>query len=222
MATEHLIDPLSLDAQALALGPANEWGTVTSVLGADVVVSRDGRSCLAKRAASCLLAPEAGDVVLLARTGDRLFVLAVLERTSEHREIEVDGDLALRSKNGTVTIEGAEAVRLRTGGAVSLTGKTLTLAAQHASWASEHLRVLADNLALEATRIREAATFKESVLDSVKETLGRSYRHIEDAEHVNARTMTFSLRETLRCHAETAIHTAKKLVKLNADQIHLG
>jgi hypothetical protein len=220
MATEHLIDPSSFDTEALARG--DDWGTVTAVIGEDVVIAQGDRSTLARRAASCLLAPQAGDDVLLARVGERYFVLAVLERSSDARAIEVEGDLTLRSRAGTVTVEGAEAVRLRTAGALSAAGKTLTLAAKQASWASEQLRVLSDHLSLEATRIREVASFKESVLESVKETLGRSYRHIRDAEHVDAGTITMSLRATLRCHAETAIHTAKKLVKLNADQIHLG
>ena len=195
---------------------------VRSAVGTEVVVSHAGGSSLARRAASCLLAPRPGDRVLLARAGDRLFVLAVLEREGEDRAIEVDGNLTLRSSGGEVHIEGADAVRIRSGGALSTASKSLTMAARHASWASEQLQVISEHLTLEATRLREVGSFKEKIFESVKETVARSYRHISDAEHVNAGAMTLSLRETLRCHADTAIHTAKKLVKLNADQIHLG
>jgi hypothetical protein len=221
MATEHLIDPTTLDTEALALRGEVYWGVVSAVVDRDIVVSHDGRSSLARRAASCLLAPRPGDAVLVARVEGRLFVLAVLERDDDRCEIEVEGDLSLRA-SGTMTLEADHELRLRTPGALRATSKTLTLAAQQAIWVGEQLSVLADHLSMEATRIRQAASFSEVVVESLKETLGWSYRGIRESEHVTAGSLTLSLRGVLRAHADMAVVTAKKLVKMNADQIHLG
>ncbi|MBX3275607.1 MAG: DUF3540 domain-containing protein [Sandaracinaceae bacterium] len=195
---------------------------MSTVVDDGIVVSHDGRGSLARRAASCLLAPRAGDTVLVARVEGQSFVLAVLARDAEGCEIEVDGNLSVRARNGRVTVAADEELALSTGGALRATGRTMVFAAKEASWVAEQLHLLADHLALEATRIRQAASFSEVVVESVKETLGRSYRTIRESEHVKAGSLTLSLRSTLRAHADLAVVTAKKLVKLNADQIHLG
>ena len=220
MATEHLIDPSTLDPEALALRGEIYWGVVSAVVDGDLIVAHQGRSSLARRAASCLVAPRPGDSVLLARVTSHIFALAVLEQGSGERELAIDGDLTLRA-GGTVTIEAGQEVRVR-GRGLSLAGKTLSLAAERASWAAEHLELFATQLTLESTRMRQVASFSEVVVESVKETLGRSYREIAEGEHVKAGTLTFALRGMLRAHADTALVTAKKLVKMSADQIHLG
>lgn len=220
MATEHLIHPSTLNREALPPCGEIDWGVVSAVVDRDLVVVHQGRSSLARRAASCLLAPRPGDTVLLARLASRTFALAVLEQHDDDRELAVDGDLRLRAR-GAVTIEAGEDVRVR-GRGLSLAGKTLSVAAERASWMAEHLELFATQLALESTRMRQVASFSEVVFESVKETLGRSYREIAEGEHIKAGTLTFSLRGMLRAHADTALVTAKKLVKMSADQIHLG
>ncbi len=221
MATEHLIDPSTLDPEALALRGELYTGTVSAVIDGDVVVAHEGRSTLARPATSCLLAPAAHDLVLVARAGGRAYVLAVLARESSERSIELEGDLRVRAR-GAVTIDAERELRLRTPGSLGLAGKTMTLAAEQASWVASQLRLLSEHLALESTRIRQVAALSEVVVESVKETLGSSYRTIREGEHVDAGSLTLSVRKMLRSHAETAIHTAKKLIKLDGDQIHLG
>jgi hypothetical protein len=98
----------------------------------------------------------------------------------------------------------------------------MALVAEESTWVGRELRMIGEQLTLDATRIRQVSTFAERVADSVKETFGRSYRDVEEGEHVRAGSVTFSLRHMLRCHAETAVVTAKKLIKLDGDQIHLG
>lgn len=229
MATEHLTDltaPSGMHALGShALGPHGDVaaGVVSGVHEREIVVSEaGGRSTRARRAASCLLAPRPGDRVLLARVDGEAFVLAVLEREDLACELEVDGDLTLRSRGGAVTIEGERGLRLRTPAALSAAGQTLSFVAQRASWAGEQLHLLADQVSVEAGRIRQVADFSERVVESVKETLGSSFRTIREAEHVQAGSLTLSLRKLLRAHADTAVVTAKKLAKIDAEQIHLG
>ena len=73
----------------------------------------DGSDLVARRAASCLLAPEPGDRVLLTLQPEP-FVLAVLERDHDRAaRLEVRGD-AVMTTSGELTLEGNEGVAVRT------------------------------------------------------------------------------------------------------------
>ncbi|MCZ7684357.1 MAG: DUF3540 domain-containing protein [Sandaracinaceae bacterium] len=222
MATEHLIDPSTLDPEALALRGEIYTGRVGALLDGELAVVHEGRSTLARRAASCLLAPAAGDTVLVARTGGRAYVLAVLERESDERAIEVEGDLHLRSRGGAVTIEAEDdppAPGARRAGDRGPNAHPRGRAGELGR--GQRARPLRAPL-LESTRMKQVASLSEVVVESVKETLGRAYRSIREGEHVEAGSMTLSVKNLLRSHADTAIVTADKLVKLDGDQIHLG
>jgi hypothetical protein len=198
-----------------------QTGVVRAVLDSGISVSLDGRPTLARRAASCLLAPEPGDFVLVASVDGRPFVLAVLERQSPDRELAVEGDLRIRSR-GCLRLDAEEEVGIRSRGALRVAGETLSLVARRGSWVAEQVQLIAERLSFEANHLREAASLSELQAESRRETLVRSHREIAEGEHVSAGALTHRVRGLLRAHAETALTTAKKLVKLDADQIQLG
>lgn len=198
-------------------------GRVVAVSDEVIAVERAGGRALARRAASCLLAPRPDDRVLCAEVEDVVYVLAVLERTDGTTAIEVDGDLSLRSRRGSVHVAAGEGDLLMEAGRLAqLRSETLRFLANETSWVSRELRVLGEHLSFDATRIRQASDFAERVAHSVKESFGSSYRSVSEREHVRAGSMTWSLSNMLRLHAETAVVSAKKLIKLDGDQIHLG
>ena len=62
-----------------------------------VTLEDDGTDVVARRAASCLLAPEPGDRVLLTLQPEP-FVLAVLERDADRvARLEIEGNAALKA-----------------------------------------------------------------------------------------------------------------------------
>lgn len=197
-------------------------GAVRAVTDRIIAVERAGETVMARRATSCLLAPRARDLVLCAHVDDAVYVLSVLERDAEETELEVHGDLRIRSRTGSVRVDAAEDAELGASRAVRLRGKVMAMVAEEGSWVGRDLRLLGEQLTLDASRIRQVSTFAERVAASLKETFGRTYRDVEDSEHVRAGSMTYSLRHLLRYHADTAVMTAKKLIKLDGDQIHLG
>jgi hypothetical protein len=222
MAIEQMTRPLA--ARRADVGSETLLrGTVRAVTGRVIAVERDGMTCMARRAASCLIAPRAGDVVLYAEVDGATYVLAVLERDDPATELDVEGDLTLCSRGGSIRVDAMEGdLELSAAHTARLRGKVMALVAEESTWVGRELRMLGEQLTLDATRIRQVSTFAERVADSVKETFGRSYRDVAEGEHVRAGSVTFSLRHMLRCHAETAVVTAKKLIKLDGDQIHLG
>ncbi|HJL16981.1 MAG TPA: DUF3540 domain-containing protein [Sandaracinaceae bacterium LLY-WYZ-13_1] len=224
MATENLNPLYHPFVAANEPGPCSEMfgAAVRAVTDRVIAVERAGEVTMARRAASCLLAPRAGDVVLCAKVDGAAYVLAVLERDAEGTELEVDGELAFRSHAGSIRMDAAEDVELRSGRALRLRSQAMAFVAEQGSWVGRELRLVGERLTLDAQRIRQVSTFAERVADSLEERFGRTYRDVEDAEHVRAGSITYSIRHLLRHHASTAVMTAKKLIKLDGDQIHLG
>ncbi|HJL15503.1 MAG TPA: DUF3540 domain-containing protein [Sandaracinaceae bacterium LLY-WYZ-13_1] len=224
MATDNNVDLL----RPFAATPPGEptprvfGATVRAVTDRVIAVERGDETAVARRAASCLLAPRHGDRVLCAEVEGVAYVLAVLERDAEGTEVEVEGDLAIRSTAGSVEVDAAGDLELGAGRGARLRAQAMEIAAEDGRWVGRELRLLGEQLTLGATRIRQVSSFAERVADSLKETFGRSYRDVEDGEHVRAGSVTYSLRHMLRYHAETAVMSAKKLIKLDGEQIHLG
>ena len=232
MATEPLNPPVSnvIPLAGREVGPVRSVldgtvfpATVQAVTDRIVRVDVESGPRLARRAPSCLLAPEVDDVVLCTAVGDKTYVLAVLERETAARALEVEGDLTLRSRTGSVCIEAEEGdIELCARETARVSGKVVTLAGDEGRWAARELRLLGEHLSLSATRIVQESTFAERIAGALKERFNTTRRDVEEGEHVTAGSVKLSVRNLLRMHADTAITTAKKLIKLDGDQIHLG
>src|SRR5271154_5518968 len=99
-----------------------ETGTVERILSETFDVRRGTASCHARRAKSCLVAPEVGDTVLFTAGPEGTFVLAVLRGAEgAPTRIAAAGDLHVEAHGGRVTVSSPEGVDLVSGGSVSMT-----------------------------------------------------------------------------------------------------
>ncbi|MCA9644502.1 MAG: DUF3540 domain-containing protein [Polyangiaceae bacterium] len=183
------------------------------------VAGPDGK-VIALRALSCLVEPQPGDDVLVAASPGRHYVLAVLERGSTQPvELVVDQDLVITSKGGGVELRGRN-VALEAGETELRTGRfrLTTASAEVFTHALSWLGGLAE---LDVKKVRTVAEVAESVVDRVSQTFGRVYRKVEDFEHVRAKRID-QRAELMNLRGKNAMLTAEQLVKLDADQVHLG
>lgn len=68
------------------ISPVQASGTVThSFADGSLTVESEGRGWHCRRAASCVIVPQAGDTVLIARVDNRIWILAVLEQLNPRR-----------------------------------------------------------------------------------------------------------------------------------------
>lgn len=193
--------------------------------GADVsqarisVASSDG-TVIARRALSCLVEPQPGDAVLVATSGGRSYVLAVLERsTTQPVELAVENDLVLSSTRGEVSLSGRR-VSVEAGEA-ELKSARFKLTTASAEVFTQALSWLGDLAELDVRKVRTVAQVAESVVDRVSQSFGRVYRKVEDFEHVRAKRIDQQA-ELMNLRGKNAMLTAEQLVKLDADQVHLG
>lgn len=188
------------------------------VLGADgtgFLVGTGTGPAWAIPAASCLLAPEAGDEVLLSILPDgRLFILSVLVRAGE----------------GQAVLDFPDGLRLRAGSDVSIASAgELTLAGAEAGIEAGRIAVRAAEVACDAglfsllaERVRAAGVKVETAFERLVSRLGSSVRFVKEHDETQAGSVRTLASESHVVQAETIVQTAEKSVKIDADQIHLA
>ena len=175
--------------------------------GEELSVLKDGEVVAARRAFSCLVQPEPGDIVLLGATGHARYVLAVLERAGP-------APMRLALPDGTTL--AAEAGRL------NLAAETLVMAAGSTQVATGGLDVCATRTTARLGAVSAIAEAIETVATRIIGRFRRSYRFVEEGEHLRARDLDHRASGHLHMRADTATVQAGALVKLQGSQIHLG
>jgi len=201
-------------------------GTVrTADREAIVVAMASGEELAAKRALSCLVAPERGDQVLVAWTraaGGAAFLLAVLERPGrEPVRLETSVDTELRVE-GRLTLSATKALEATSAEQISLSSERLLVRAVDALATTGRLSLTTGRALLDAESVQSVLGVVDTVAERVLQRVKRAYRFVEQTEQVRAGGLDYRARETMSFHSENATLTADGLVKIDAEQVQLG
>lgn len=208
--------------------PTQDTGTILDRGGPDGapwrVRTADG-TLDARRAVSCLVEPAPGDTALVAvlPTG-ACYVLAILEREVEGAPttLRADGDLRVELPRGGFAVAARESVELAAGRELSVAAGAVRVNAVDGSVALQRLTALVGLVRGEAESVKVVAAAVDQVIGRLSQRLGRSYRTVEGEEHLRAKHIDYRAKEHLSLHADAAIVSANELVKVDAEQIHLG
>ena len=189
-----------------------------------LLVQCEGEEVSARRAVGCLVTPRLGDRVLLAAGAEgSAYVLSVLERDGDPAVvISASGDMKLEAAAGRLDVVGAEGVQLVSGETVEVAAKAARVRAIDAEVAAERLTVMGRYLQTSVDRIKTLATSLDAVADRVTQRAKRVYRKVAELEHVQVRQYELKASETMQLHGRNAVVTAQELVKVDAEQIHMG
>ena len=178
----------------------------------------------ARRAVSCLVAAEVHDVVLLALTPlHGAFVLAVLSReTDATTTLAVQGDLAVRVPDGRLTLAASAGVDLLSAHEIAVTSSAVRVNAVEGSVVLQGLSFLGDVVRAEISRVKVVAQTFDSVLERLTQKVQRSYRTVTETDQLRAERIDYTAEKVMSLHAEHALVSADELVKVDAEQIHLG
>jgi hypothetical protein len=207
-------------------------GRVIEEVGRVVALGDDGTAVVrtasgerpAERAVSCLIAPEVGDLVLVARSpGDGAFVLAVLRRDHSARtRVVIDGDLDLDLASGRLRVAAQEGVEILAARDVSIAAGALHVTAEEGNVVLRGLSFLGDVVRAEVDAVKVLASRFEAVLERVSQRVQRSYRTVAETDHVRAQRIDYTAEKTASLHGAHTLVTADELVKVDAEQIHMG
>jgi hypothetical protein len=189
----------------------------------DHYVVRTGRGELAAtRAASCLLEPGAGDLVLLVRSStEGCYVLSVLERGSGRARVSFGADVELCS-DGELSLRGDRGVRVLSEGGIELLSKRLAAVAREGKFVLRSLSLLSEGLHAETGKLKFLSQAVEATVERLSAKFGNVYRKVEELEQVRAGQLHLRVDGNLDLRGKNSLLTAERLVKLNADQIHMG
>ena len=168
-----------------------------------------------RRAASCLLVPAPGDTVMLAGAGeDELYLIAVIAQADARQAtIAIGGELTLRS---------AGALSLQSDAAVHTRAPEWHLSAERAQCKVSELDYQGAEVRFSVLVSRFVGRACEVVLDRLHLLTRSSFRLTEEIEQVRAGQIDMQSSGTLRLHAKNTLVTSKELVKVDAEQIHMG
>jgi len=201
----------------LCAAPFHGTGTVMDVEEATArcVVKTLQGELPARRAASCLLAPQPGDRVWLAGDlSEGIFVTAILERgDAAPARIDLPADSTLQVAGGALNLRaenlhlGATRLSVQADSA-ALCVQTLTGIGREATWSFGRVRIIADLL--------------ESFADKLLQFSRWSQRTVDGIDQVRSRQIDYRADQTLQLQAGNLIADASNLVKVDGKQIHFG
>lgn len=200
-----------------------QYGYVTAV-GHDVTVQTELSFCQASLAPSCLLAPLVGDKVLLVtdtQGGD--YVLAVLERAAgQTATLRFSGNTEISAASGSLSLSGRDGVALTSARELSLTATALRATAINGEVTIENMSVVGGAWRSCVDSVKSVGRTFDSVLERCHQRVARSYRQVDEMDQVKAGQIDYQADTSLQLHAKYALVTADELVKMDAEQIHLG
>ena len=209
----------------IAYDPVHLLGEVLHVeADGRYAVACDGRTWQARRAASCLLAPQPGDEVLISGPDpSRVYLIAVtVQAVSAGTVLETQGDLVLRSQGGNVRVESAGDVTLQGRDAVHVRTPEYSVDADEERHAAKRIRMVAEQLHATIGETRLVGRNYEAVLDRMTLMARVSMRSVSDVDQVRAGSIDFQAEQSARLHASYTLVTGADLVKVDAKQIHMG
>jgi hypothetical protein len=202
-------------------GARQGFGRVIDVDGddGDSLVETDRGLMAMRRAASCLLVFDAGDLVWWCAdvSGDRTlaYVVQVLERRDPCTAAVLDlpADTTLRCERGTLRVEAPS---------IALEAQTLSLRATRATLLLEAAELIGGCWQAVIGALRHTGSALSSVVDSVTVIAKRQQRFTEGSDLIQAGTLDLRAATLASVTAEHVLVQGERLVKTRAAQIHMG
>lgn len=176
----------------------------------------------ARRAASCLLLPAAGDTVLAAEVAGNLWILAVLTRGDSPAVIPLPADSTLKVASGGLTLSVQDELILAAGRQLSAVAPEVSLQAARASLGLGVLQLTAGLVEATVDQVKSVVEFLDTVAQRVRLKAGSVHRQVEDLEHLQAGQVNYAVKGVLNLHGKHAVMSALSEVRIDGERIHLG
>jgi len=188
------------------------------------VTTEDGAHTRANAAASCLLQPRPADRVLLFRTEQQSWILAILERSESQAEnvIETDGPLTVGSRTGSLSLAAGTRIAMTGRSGIEMKSPSvgvrtglLNLVARRADWLAGQVEGKFDSLQLVGNLV-------QSVVDLVRQKTRSSYREVESFDQLRSGQIDYRADHTMSLKGRNIVEKADDLARIDGRQIHIG
>jgi Protein of unknown function (DUF3540) len=208
---------------AAAGEPLPQTARVLARAGRDVVIALAGGSADARVAFSCLVQPEPDDVVAVREAAGLIYIVAILERASAAPTcLLAQGDLSIVSAQGDISLTAARHVQLGAAENVQITACEIGLHAGVARFVLDELQQIGKRAVYYVGQIRSVTDILENFAGHILTRARNITRFVEESDQLRAGDVDHRAEGTLQLQARTAFITADKLVRMDAEQIHMG
>jgi hypothetical protein len=200
-----------------------EFGTVIGRERSALRVRTASGEWAAGVATSCLVTPSSGDRVLVVRSGDECYVLAVLAaaRTDE-TDIVLDGDVSLRVSNGKLRFFAAQGVEVASPEGLDVRAARVEAQIGRGRVGFSLLELVGESIVSKTNRVRILAEAVDTVAGRIYERTVHFLRRTDELDRVEAKSIERRADRLVHIHGENAVTTAEHLVKIDGSQVHVG
>ena len=203
--------------------PAAASARLIERAGRDARIERDGWAGEARIAFGCLVQPEPGDRVLTSTVDGTIWIVAVLERHCDAPAmLWAEGNIDIVSARGDVSITAAQTVDVRAGALARVAAPEIHLHAGVGRFVVDELLQVGRRLSLYVAKLRSVGEIVETFAEHVLTRAQRGSRFITESDQLRAGSIDQRAEGTLQLRAETAFITADTVVRVDAEQIHMG
>jgi hypothetical protein len=188
-----------------------------------VLIARYGRISEANVAFGCIVEPEPGDRVLTSMADGKIWVISVLERPSAApMRLCADGNVSIVSTRGDISLMAARSLNLDAGERARLAAAEIDLHAGMARFVLDELLQVGRRANVLVGKIRNVGEMIETFAEHVLTRVQRSTRFVEESDQIRAGDIDHRAESTLQMRGGTVLMTADVVVRVDADQIHMG
>ena len=199
-------------------------GTVISCEADAVLVNTDQGVFTARQALSCLVVPEEGDrVLVVGMPREAVFIVAVLDRQGKQPlQISLQGDCSVKVLRGRLNLAAEEELHLLSSKELGLDAANISIRASRSNVIIDTLSFVGSQIFAQSQKIRLIGVFFDSVMERFAQRFKRSYRVVEEIDHVRSDEMDYRAENNLSLRGKNTLIEANDIVRLDGDQIHLG
>ncbi|MFT5217912.1 MAG: hypothetical protein ACI9LO_001071 [Planctomycetota bacterium] len=188
-----------------------------------LVLDLDGCIIKARAAFSCLVAPRAGDRVLVNRSGDDYFVLAVLERAAEQdMTLEFPANVKMTASDGQIDLVAKDDINLLSTARTNLISSKINLTATDMAINSDQLTARTRIIESHSQDARLYTGMLSTVAKQISQKTEVLMRWVEKVETLNIGNLIQNVRKNYTSHSDQAVITARKDMRIDGERIHMG
>jgi hypothetical protein len=201
-----------------------EYGRVEAIEHDQFIITNKKGTFPAKKAFSCLVSPEPGDLVAFSNIESKTcFVLAVLKREhSDATTLQFPGNVRMEVKNGHTEMISKDNLKLASANAIEMISNQFKVTALDGDFTLSNIRVIGTELLSQMKTIKTIAGSIDTVADRITQRAKDCYRWISGTDQLQANSVIKNIKKVLSIKTERAAIIAKGDVKLDGKRINLG
>jgi len=190
--------------------------------GEFLLVTTGTQALRGKKAAGCLLEPEANDTVLIVRNlAAGVYILTVLERVGRAGRVMLPDDTTLCASDGALRL-ASDTVELVGATSASIEAPNIKLQGLRGEASFAELSLTACVAALKAGKLSLVAATIDTVAERITQRVKDCFRWVARTDSTKAGQVNISAEHRLDLKAGDASLVARHGVKIDGDKIHLG